>query len=72
MKLYVVVADDHDHDAMSQWVVGVYQTYEDAEEAGIRDCEKYKKILDENGLGKIRWTHNYEITEVTVGEDVIR
>ena len=72
MTLFVVVADDHDYDAMSQWVVGVYQTYEDADQAGIRDQERYKEGLKEQGIDHIPWSHKYEITEVIVGEDVIK
>lgn len=49
MKVFVVYGDDHDYDAMSQWLVGVYTTLELAEEAAQKDKERYWK---ENNITK--------------------
>jgi hypothetical protein len=69
MKLYVVVADDHDYDAMTQWVVGVFTDYDNAEAAGKADEERYRKHHNETfGNVTVRMSHNYDITEVTLNE----
>lgn len=49
MKLFVVVANNHDYDAMAEWVVGVFSTYEKAEAAGNHDRKRYKR----NGINEI-------------------
>lgn len=63
-KLFIVTADDHDYDAMSQWVVGVFTTMELAEAAAKADEESYVR-----GGGK-RWKHNVDITEAVLDERI--
>jgi len=43
MKLYVVTADNHDYDAMSQWTVGAYTTKRKANNAAARARKAYGK-----------------------------
>lgn len=57
MKVWVVYADDHDYDAMSQWLVGVYKSKEEAETAAKNDEDRYVKD------GGKRSRHNVEIEE---------
>jgi len=35
IPVFVLIADDHDYDAMSQWVAGVFLTKEEAEDAQV-------------------------------------
>ena len=62
--MFVVMADDHDYDAMSQWIVGVFSTKEKAEEAIKKDEIQY------NGHFKKRGP-NYEIIECVLDGEVI-
>lgn len=54
--VWVVYGDDHDFDAMSQWLIGVYWSEAEAEAAGQADAVRYKR---EGGSSD---RHNYEIT----------
>ena len=37
LDLFVCTGDDHDYDAMSQWLIGVFLSKKDAQEAGEAD-----------------------------------
>jgi len=41
IEVWVAYGDDHDYDCMSQWLIGVYETEEEAELAGKADRRKY-------------------------------
>lgn len=41
VEVWVVYGDDHDYDTMSQWLVGVYSTKEEAEAAAEADRKRY-------------------------------
>ncbi len=58
--MFIVTADDHDYDAMNQWVVGVFSTIEKAKEAVKLDKEEYK--------GRLKSGPNYDITECNLDE----
>jgi len=61
----VVLADDHDYDYMSQWVVGVYSSEEDACNAASRDEDAYVK------RGGKRSRHNVTISRHQIGRDFV-
>ena len=61
MKLWMVTADNHDYDAMSQWHIGVFDSLEKANEAALVDCKNYWK---RNPGSKSKGFPNIEITEV--------
>jgi hypothetical protein len=67
MRLWVVYGDDHDYDAMSQWLVGVYDSAEKAAKAAQEDRERYWK---ENKIGKRKQpgVPNIEVSEVALNE----
>lgn len=67
MILYVVIADDHDYDAMSQWVVGVFTSEEKAEAAVERDKKRY--VESNYPFSKVE-RYNFEIKEVELDKDV--
>lgn len=57
IDVWVAYADDHDYDAMSQWLVGVYMTEAEAEQAVAIDEKRY---VSEGGY---RGKYNFEITK---------
>lgn len=60
MDVWIVNADDHDYDYMSQWCVGVFSSEEKANAAAQADRRRY------NGPLKRRGGPNYEILAVRV------
>ncbi|QIG65992.1 hypothetical protein phiOC_p350 [Ochrobactrum phage vB_OspM_OC] len=42
-EVWVAYGDDHDVDAMEQWLIGVYSTEEEAKQAGKDDQDRYVK-----------------------------
>lgn len=68
MKLWIVTADDHDYDAMSQWVVGVFTSEEKAEAAVERDKKRYvKSNFPYSKLSR----YNFQITEAELDVDIV-
>lgn len=67
MKLWIFIADDHDYDAMSQWIVGAFTTEEKAEAAVERDKKRYVK--SNFPYSKVE-RYNFEIKEVELDKDV--
>jgi hypothetical protein len=63
-KLYIVVGDNHDYDAMSQWVVGAFTTKRRANNA-IKKDDKY--MAKYGGLTR-KIPRNYEVTEVEINK----
>lgn len=62
MKVWVVNADDHDYDYMSQWHVGVFSSPAKADAAAKADRKAYK------GHAKKHGGPNYEIIETKIDE----
>lgn len=60
LPVWVAMADDHDYDAMSQWLIGVYLTEEAAIAAGKADEDHYVKS------GGVRDRHNVSIEPTTI------
>ena len=60
LPVWVAMADDHDYDAMSQWLIGVYLTEEAAIVAGKADEDHYVKS------GGVRDRHNVSIEPTTI------
>lgn len=60
MIVHVVCADDHDYDAMSQWLVGVFSSFDKAYEAMEIDRKRYVR------LGGEKSRYNFDITEVEI------
>lgn len=58
--VWVVYGDDHDYDYMSQWLVGVYWTQEEALAAAEADTKRY---ISEGG-NKDRINHDIEFTRI--------
>jgi hypothetical protein len=42
MKVWVVYADNHDYDVMSQWLVGVFTSQERAEQEAVMEQGRYR------------------------------
>lgn len=59
--VWVVVGSDHDYDAGSQWVVGVYLSEESANKAAKADRAKYKGWIKPSGV-------DYEVSKMPVSE----
>lgn len=65
MKLWLVYADTHDYDCMSQWPVGIFSSKEKAD-AIAKSCERaYWKAVPGS---KKRGIPNVEVTECILDE----
>lgn len=60
VPVWVAMGDDHDYDAMSQWLIGVYLSEAEAIEAGKSDEDRYVKD------GGKRDRHNVSIEKTTI------
>lgn len=63
IEVYVAIADNHDYDAMSQWLVGVFTT-EEAAQAAIKKDKKIKRKEHIEAFGKetkVYFTYNETI-----------
>ena len=65
MFVWVVSADDHDYDAMSQWHVGVFHQHSRAIEAMETDRAEYAK-QNNCSIKKAREKTNYEVFQTRV------
>ena len=63
--VWVVLCDDHDYDCMSQWIVGVYLSESDADQAAERDEDRYVS------RGGRRDRHNKTIEFREIGKDFV-
>lgn len=63
MKVWLVYADDHDYDAMSQWLVGIYDSEPKAINASDKERRRY---WEGNPDSKERGLPNIDVTEVEV------
>lgn len=64
LNLFVCTGDDHDYDAMSQWLIGVFLSEKEAEAAG--EADEARVIAAAKAQGATRVAHNYTVDSYTI------